>query len=73
MRRTFAVTVGLGECQADPNAEGRPSQEMAPALSLLAYGRQVRLEGVGHALFFPHKEPALSAITSFFEGFNDSE
>jgi pimeloyl-ACP methyl ester carboxylesterase len=59
--------------QADPDARdgpdagGRPDEEFVRALSLLADGRHVKLEGIGHALFYPHKEPALSAITAFFE------
>jgi len=53
--------------QADPEAGARmASADVARALSLLAHGQHVQLEGIGHLLFSPRKEPALSTIIDFF-------
>jgi pimeloyl-ACP methyl ester carboxylesterase len=53
--------------QADPRAgAGMDSVDAERALSLLAQGQHVQLEGIGHILFSPHKEPALRAIIDFF-------
>jgi pimeloyl-ACP methyl ester carboxylesterase len=54
--------------QADPDAGGlMPDDQVARALSLLAQGRHVRLEGVDHTLFHPCTESTLLAITGFSE------
>ena len=53
--------------QADPDADGNMDDaEVKRALPLLAQGRHVRLEGIGHILFYPQKGPALRAIMDFF-------
>ena len=52
--------------QADPDAGGLMRDDhVERALSLLAQGRRVRLEGISHMLFIPDKEPALQAIADF--------
>ena len=54
--------------QADPDAGGLMQDDRVErALSLLAQGRHVRLEGISHIFFFPDKEPALRAITGFLD------
>jgi pimeloyl-ACP methyl ester carboxylesterase len=54
--------------QADPDAGGlMKDADVARALPLLARGRRVRLEGIGHALFHPRKGPAVCAITDLFD------
>jgi pimeloyl-ACP methyl ester carboxylesterase len=52
--------------QADPDSGGlMKDADVVRALPLLARGRRVRLEGIGHALFHPRKGPAVCAITDF--------
>jgi pimeloyl-ACP methyl ester carboxylesterase len=49
--------------QADPAAGGVMTEmELNWAMALLPRVQQVRLEGVGHFLFAPEKEPALRVI-----------
>jgi len=53
--------------QADPDAGGMMKDvDVERAMSLLAQGQHVQLEGIGHPLFYPQKEPALSTIIDFF-------
>ncbi len=53
--------------QADPEAGGvMADADVECAMSLLAQGQHVQLEGIGHRMFYPRKEPALSAIVDFF-------
>jgi pimeloyl-ACP methyl ester carboxylesterase len=52
--------------QADPEAGVRmESADVERAMMLLAQGQHIQLEGVDHSLFYPNKEPALSAIIGF--------
>jgi pimeloyl-ACP methyl ester carboxylesterase len=54
--------------QADPDHGGiLTDAEVANALPLIAQPYHVRLEGIGHPLFNEDKEPALRAMTAFFE------
>ena len=53
--------------QTDPEAGGvMEDADVVRALPLLAQGQHVQLEGIGHRLFYPRKEPALSMIIGFF-------
>jgi pimeloyl-ACP methyl ester carboxylesterase len=59
--------------QADPEAGAQmASANVERAMSLLAQGQHVQLKGIGHPLFYPHKEPALSAIIAFSRPFEDT-
>lgn len=53
--------------QADPNVGGAMTdEEVERALKLLTSGEHVRLEGIGHGLFFENREKVVGVTREFF-------